>query len=309
MLIFNFSEKRDIENMIKKGYINEDNYPETIRKLATYNFHMLNLEKEDNYDEIKKYMNKYAKDFFEPEYMNIIYDKIRMVKKIPIVDIDHIGITKSELDKISKLNDIRKEKIAFVLLAVAKFNDVKLQRTDHRVNLSNSKICKLARITMRISERDSFMKFLIDDGVIEVSTNPKSNSKKVLIVSEDDNDEVVLKLHEVDYEELAYNYLMYKNDGDGYVRCEYIDRDGNGCNRVFKLNSKNKNGNIKYCHMHREYQPVGNKIITCVDCGKEFIVGALNTETCRCEVCNEVYQKKRNAEKNRAYRERLKNKS
>jgi hypothetical protein len=43
-------------------------------------------------------------------------------------------------------------------------------------------------------------------------------------VSHNPDDEVVFELKEIDYLELAYVYLSWKNEGKGYTRCQKCDR-------------------------------------------------------------------------------------
>jgi rRNA maturation endonuclease Nob1 len=43
-------------------------------------------------------------------------------------------------------------------------------------------------------------------------------------VSQSLDDEIAFELKEVDYLELAYVYLSWKNDGKGYARCQRCDR-------------------------------------------------------------------------------------
>lgn len=231
---FNFNEKQDIESMISQGYVDESDYKVTIGKLALYNFKVLNLKREDNYDAIKEYMELNARDFFEAEYQKIIYREISNAKKRVLRDISCVNITKGELDKIGSLGDIRKEKIAFVLVATAKYYDAIKGVDIHYTNLTNSELCKMARITMRTVDRNNFITFIYDDGVIERHVRPDSSGKKVLFISDDENDEVIMKLTEIDFQELAYQYLNWKNDG-GFDRCIK-------CGRLVKHKP-----NIKYC--------------------------------------------------------------
>ena len=50
LINFKFDDKRDIENKLFDNYVNQENPEETIRDLARYNFHILGMKKEDNYD-------------------------------------------------------------------------------------------------------------------------------------------------------------------------------------------------------------------------------------------------------------------
>ena len=47
MINFKFDDKTDIENKMSVGYVNQENPEETIRDLARYNHHVLNMKKED----------------------------------------------------------------------------------------------------------------------------------------------------------------------------------------------------------------------------------------------------------------------
>lgn len=52
--------------------------------------------------------------------------------------------------------------------------------------------------------------------------------------------------------------------------------------------------------------PDGKNVILCDDCGRPVYISMFDNETCRCESCNYVYQKERNAIKNKTYRHRKK---
>ena len=121
MINFKFNDKADIEHKLLENYANHENPEETIRELARYNYHILGMKKEDNYDAILAYMKQNCIDFYEEKYFKIIYRNISSAKKYKFRNVSPIKITQAELDKIAGLNDIRKEKIAFVLLAVAKY--------------------------------------------------------------------------------------------------------------------------------------------------------------------------------------------
>ena len=64
--------------------------------------------------------------------------------------------------------------------------------------------------------------------------------------------------------------------------------------------------NQKLCDKCSTYQPIGIKIIKCIDCGKDIEVDALDNQTNRCEKCYEIYRKKYKAIKEKERRDRLK---
>ena len=96
--------KKDIESKISNNYVNQENPEDTIRDLARYNHHILNMNKEDNYDAILAYMTKNCNDFYEEKYFKIIYRNIASAKKFILDALVKEGIL---------INDSRKYVIGF----------------------------------------------------------------------------------------------------------------------------------------------------------------------------------------------------
>ena len=291
MINFKFDDKKDIENKISSNYVNQENPEETIRDLARYNHHVLQMKKEDNYDVILEYMTKNCNDFYEEKYFKIIYRNISSAKKYKFRSVSHVKITKSEMDKIFGLNDIRKEKIAFVLLAVAKYYNNVSPDNNNRMYMSTSDLFKLARVSIPCKERAGYLHFAYQDGILVEHTFVGTNLKVVGFVNNDSD--VVIELTEADYKELAYAYLNYK-DG-GYKRCK-------NCGRFFKMN-KNAPGRLYCKECGRKDQPNEFKIIKCIDCGEDVVVNQLNTKTCRCDECQQKALKDNWKKASQKYRE------
>lgn len=292
MLILN--EKKYAENL----YLGKNNEVKSVTAkvgyVTRYQLHALNYSDDDNYSYTVKWMTKHHDNFDESCYSKLISDAVKKAHKRPFFDVGSISITKSELEAISSLGNLRAEKILFVLLCMAKQQRVVYGFTNGLVKYSLPDLCKTARVSVPTDEREYILYELVKSGCLSY---PKKNDTSCLIVNFiDDDEDAEFIVDEVDCKELAYVYLNWKNNG-GYDRCE-------SCGRLFR-----KNRYRKYCYECARYQPTGDKMVACVDCGKEFTVNSLNTETCRCSDCNIIYQRKRNADKNRAYRERLKSKA
>jgi hypothetical protein len=165
MINFKFDDKCDIENKIKNNYVNNDNPEETVRDLARYNYHVLNMKKEDNYDSILSYMTINCPDFYEEKYFKIIYRNISSAKKYKFRSVSPVQITRIEMDKIAGLNDIRKEKIAFVLLAVAKYYNNVSSDNNNRMYISMSDLFKLSRVSIPCKDRASYLQFAYQEGI------------------------------------------------------------------------------------------------------------------------------------------------
>ena len=153
-----------------------------------------------------------------------------------------------------------------------------------------SDIFKYARVVIPSSERDYYLHFAYEAGVLLPNFSIGSNMQLVGVVSHKEDDEAVLALNEYDYQELAYAYLNYKNGG--YKRCAK-------CGSWFKV----KRGEI-YCHLHKpkEYEPIGYKKCEC-DCGNIFYVDARNMKKCRCDVCQDAALKESWKKASKKYRD------
>jgi hypothetical protein len=182
-------------------------------------------------------MTKNFKDFSEMTYQKSIDGCIKDVDKTPFKNIKSVRITKSELDNICLLDDIKKQKLAFVLLCTAKYRDQYNPNNCHKTDISATDLYKMARVVLPKEQRNVYLHFLIKDGLVEPHNNSKTKNKKLLFVSEDGNDEVVLELKEIDYHELAYVYVSWKNNGDGFTKCQK-------CGKTIK---QSKTRPRKYC--------------------------------------------------------------
>ena len=273
MINFKFNDREDIENKMACNYVNKDNPEETIRDLARYNHHILGMNKEDNYDSILAYMIKNCADFYEEKYFKTIYRNIASAKKYKFRSIDTVKITRTEIDKILSLNDIRKEKIAFVLLAAAKYYNNVSSENNNRMYMSMSDLFKLSRVAIPCKERAVYLHFAYQEGILIEHMFVGTNLKVVGFV--DDNSETVIELSEDDYKELAYAYLNYKNGG--YKHCK-------ACGKLFKMH-KNAPGRLycKDCGIKEESDRF--KVLKCIDCGEDFIVDTRNMNKCRCDSC------------------------
>ena len=297
MINFRFNDKSNIEEMIKNKYANNQNPEETIRDLARYNYHVLGMKKEDNYDAIVAYMTQNCEDFYEEMYFKTIYRNIASAKKYKFRDVAPVIITQSEIDKITGLSNIRKEKIAFVLLAIAKYYNNVSADNNNRMYISMSDLYKLARVAIPCKERAEYLHFAYENGILEEHTFVGTNLKIVPFV--DNNSDPIMELREDDYKELAYTYLNYKNGG--YKHCK-------GCGRLFKMH-KSEPGRLYCKECGQKVETVEFKVLKCMDCGEDFVVNVFNTKTCRCQECQQKALKESWRNASLRYREAKKQQS
>lgn len=218
-----YGKNNDIKSVVAKiGYI------------TRYNLYVLNYNDEDNYKFTVEWMTNHHNNFDESYYSNLISDAVKKAYKNPFYHIENIKITKTELDIISTLDNLRAEKILFVLLCMAKQQSVAYGFTNGLVKYSLPSLCKESRISVPTDEREYILYNIVQCGLLGY---PKKNNTQCLIVNFINDDETVLNLDETDCQELAYVYLNWKNGGKGYTRCQR-------CHRLIK---QSKTKPRKYC--------------------------------------------------------------
>lgn len=205
-----------------------------IRYITRFLVHSEGQSDEDVYQSTVAWMMKYHNNFDESCYSNVISDAIKKAHQYPFYIIDNIKITRSELDIISSLDNLRAEKVLFVLLCMAKQQKLSNGFTNGLVKYSITELCKLARVSVPADDREYILYEIVKRGLLGY---PKKNDTQCLIVNFMSFDNVVLELDEIDCQELAYIYLSWKNNGKGYTRCQR-------CNRLMK---QSKTKPRKYC--------------------------------------------------------------
>lgn len=244
--------------------------------ITRYQLHALHYSDEDNYKYTVEWMTKYHGNFDESYYSNLIADAIKKAHKNDFYHMESIQITKSELEIISSLDNLRAEKVLFVLLCMAKQQSVAYGFVNGLVKYSLPSLCKEARISVPSDEREYILYNIVQCGFLGY---PKKNNTQCLIVNFINNDdEVVLNLSEVDCQELAYVYLNWKNNGEGYGRCAF-------CSRLIKQSKKNTKRFCEACSTKIGDIADNEKVILCTDCGDLVYVSIYDSATCRCGMC------------------------
>lgn len=313
-------------NCVLNGPINKATLPSVIFNLIWYAYYNVSKDEKDIVEYIEKWMEGKTNVFHLSAYATSIRKHIKKMKDMPWRNInDTIKVRKSELDYISSFNDIKKEKLLFCYLAVAKFMDMSRAAPSHWESESDAAIFKMARVTVPVAERDYYINDMVNGepkALIHFALKNDDLSKRIDYISDDENDPVVLELGENNYHELAYTYLNWKNGG-GYKVCKC-------CGKLFRVkgNATEKNDTNKneqdnrslYCrHCSPTYEPKYKgkddmaidyepKTIVCVDCGETvYLENYMSGRTCRCQECQVIRDKNTKSERNKRYYELHKN--
>lgn len=291
---FKFNEQNALENMFKSKFVDENNVTNTMYALAKYNCHVLYLDDEENYNQILKYITTNCPNIYEEGIYKDINGCIKSAKKHALASINEVCITESELTVIKQLDDIKQEKIAFVVLAISKYFNALSDTAYDSAFLTNGELCKIARVTIPVVDRDTFMQFAYDRGILQRHTIVGKPIKKVAFVSHDDNDKVVLHLNEGDFIDLAYTYLAYKTP-QYFRRCIV-------CKAWIKKDSKGRQV-CSRCSEEEVVQKDKLKAKNCIVCGKVFCVDTRNNSKIRCDDCQKIVDHQNKSIRNKRYYE------
>ena len=281
------NEKNYIEDCLKSNRTLENPYYDT-NLFIRYQFFFNSLKPKQIKNASYEFLNlRYpAYVYNKPYWDEYIESAIKKAKRQPLRELDGVWITKAELETIGDINNKVLERLAFVLLCLAKYSTATNPKANGWVNFEAKLIYSLARINCTVSERYQKFSKLYGMGLIEL---PKKNDNLSVRVAYTNNDsDNVLFID--DFRELGYEYLKHK--GENYIRCAE-------CGRLIKANKRNTR---RYCPDCAAYTPQQFKTVVCIDCGKEFRVDARLTNKCRCDECQDARNRDMSKERMRKFR-------
>lgn len=256
--------------------------------IARYNHHVLHKNGDDSYSSIVKWLEKHHDIFSEQGYSKIISDCIKKAAKRPFHNVDSVKITKNEMDIIISQDNLRHEKILFVLLCMAKVQKASCGFDNGLISYNITDVFKTARVSVPVDEREDILHKLLKLDLIGL---PVKNDTKCLFVKfmDESEEDIALELNEQDCSELAYAYLRHTGKSK-ISRCSK-------CGKLIKQSKKF--GDIcKGC----QCSLANVKTRWCVDCGKEFQIALNVSNKDRCDECYAVYRRVKKTETMRSLR-------
>lgn len=266
------NERQVAESIISNGDINTDTASKLFL-LAKYYKHMGKKPKQIKNELAQIMADKYNN--YNPDDWDVIIQKYSdKAGNYSLVEIDEVPITKNELKTISQINNKKLEKLAFTILVLAKFCNMRNQNNNNWVMVDEYSVFKRAKITGTIQAQYSCFYSLAKMDLITYSRKVDNINVKVGFI--DNESDIVLRVD--DLRELGYQYLMYK--GEKFIKCAE-------CGIVTRATVHNK----RYCKNCAGYQPILSKVIKCCDCGKEFEVKSSVKNKKRCDECQKEHVK------------------
>ena len=290
---FVFDEKKEIEQLMNTSTVDTSRFSNIINSLARYNIFVRKLSESDNIERISQWMVAHCPKYNDRSYSPIVESYVKNAAKYPLKTIQNIKIYKSELDYIGNFADIKKEKVLFVLLCIAKYQKAFFGYQNGKYICTTPDVFKMARVNIPVTEREMMMHELY--GPIGCSYRVDGAERYVTFMEiSDEGNEIAFKMDEFDYLELAFKYLWWKNGMTGYKKCD-------SCGRLFR---QKKEGNQVYCKQCApKYEKIEYKTIKCDDCGDTVWVSSKDNETCRCGECREKHIKELRSAQNKRYYE------
>lgn len=235
------NEVREAERLLKVGEVG--NKPtSTLFLLGKYYRQKKNLDKIQTIKSLDSFMRDNYKNYNPALWENIIEEISKKANKYQLREIDSIGISQDELDEISKLSNIKYEKLVFTLLCFAKLYNTISENNNGWVNVGIPEIFRISRVAVKY-KKDKFL-YLNDiekSGLISFSNKNDNLNLKVNFLS-DGLDKDVMSIS--DFRELGYEYLNYIGDGS-FIRCSV-------CGRLVRKKSKFDRSS-KYCTLCAKY--------------------------------------------------------
>ena len=286
MIVLN--ERAFAEEILRKKSLSNKPYYELF-VLAKYFYHCKEYRKEKIEPLLIEFTRKYC-----PAYKgnrlkwNIEIAKIvKNAGKHRLYENDGVWITQAELTTITDIHDKVLERLAFVLLCIAKLNNLRNPNNNGWVNHDVKEVFSLAHISCGKTARFEKLNQLHRLGLLEFPRRLDVINYRVTFIDKDSELEYFI----FDFRELGYEYM--KICGEDFIRCQE-------CGILIR---NNKNGTKKYCQDCASYTPKGVKTLVCVDCGQEVRIKAKNTRAIRCGECQKAYRREKVLENVHRYRE------
>ena len=229
------NEKKQAEYIIEKGEVG--NKPtSTLFLLAKYYRQKENLNKEQTFNKLNEFMEKNYKNYNSATWEDIIEDISKKANKYPLREIDHIEITKSEIDTIRNVCNIKYEKLLFTMLCYAKLYNKISDKNNGWVNTDIKELFRVARVPVRYrNDKFLYLNDLETAGLISFSNKNDNLNLRVTFI--DNDSETILRVE--DFRELGYEYLNYIGDGK-FIRCK--------CCKMLVRKKSNNDRSTKYCN-------------------------------------------------------------
>lgn len=289
MIILN--EKQYARRCLEENSLGENTYI-TLSIIAKYYYFDCGYKKKKIKEMLTEFLSNNLITYHKEEkvWIENIEKIVNKVNKQKLYEISGVKITKPEIEKIQILQNKLLEKLAFTMLCIAKFHNIKNENNNGWVTTSGKELLDFANINCPQSRLNIHINKLYEAGLLDLPLRCDNTNCRINFIDNDGDEELFVS----DFRNLGFEYLLYC--GENYIRCAE-------CGVLFY---KKEKGKRKYCNECRGYKKKPEmKICTCIDCGNIFQVKNNVTNKMRCDDC----QIKHRYENNKKWRNNKKNES
>ena len=156
-------EKQYARRCLEENSLGENTYI-TLSIIAKYYYFDCGYKNKKIKELLAEFLNDNLITFHKEEnvWIENIEKIVNKVNKQKLYEISGVKITKSEIDKIQTLQNKLLEKLAFTMLCLAKFHNIKNENNNGWVNLPDKDILKLANINCSKKRLDNYISEVSD---------------------------------------------------------------------------------------------------------------------------------------------------
>lgn len=146
------------------------------------------------------------------EWSNLLDNVMKGAAKYPLIEIQYIGISQSEIDKIRTQQGKQVQRLAFTLLCISKYWDIVSDNNNHWANSPDFEVMKMANIRTSVRRQSQMFAQLRDAGLIRFSKKVDNLNVQVMF---GDDEPPVMKI--TDFRNLGFQYLNHVEGG--FFKC------------------------------------------------------------------------------------------
>ena len=206
---------------------------ETLRRVARFYMDTYNINQDAARKKLDLFLLQCDPTSSLPKWSDALDFAVSRACKYPAINIDHISVSKNEVEKIDSLEGKQIRRLAFTLLCLAKYWNIVTRKEDGWVNSKDNEIMSMANINTSIKRQSLMFGKLNELGMIQFSKKVDNTNVKVCFM---EDGEEAIRIY--DFRNLGYQYLMYH--GEPYFTCE-------NCGITTKVNDRGNRRRQKYC--------------------------------------------------------------
>ena len=273
MIILN--EKQYARRCLEENSLGENTYI-TLSIIAKYYYFDCGYKKKKIKEMLTEFLSNNLITYHKEEkvWIENIEKIVNKVNKQKLYEISGVKITKPEIEKIQILQNKLLEKLAFTMLCIAKFHNIKNENNNGWVTTSGKELLDFANINCPQSRLNIHINKLYEAGLLDLPLRCDNTNCRINFIDNDGDEELFVS----DFRNLGFEYLLYC--GENYIRCAECGA----------LTKGTKNKRKKYCNKCSAYQPLNTKSMICEECGVEFTIKSLNNRSRRCPQCQRIKQ-------------------